>query len=283
MKIAITTDMEGVAGINTFDAWTLPGGYFYEVGKELLTDETNAAIKGFMEHGFDEVIVLDAHGHGGIDIRDLDERVYYQRGFAGPYPVGMTADCDALAWVGQHAKAGTPYAHLAHTSSVYVRDQRINGISVGEFGMGVYMAATFAAAPIFGSGDKAFCEEAKALCPNIHTVCVKWGQIPGSGDECTGPEYRVRNEAAIHISPKRACEAIYEEACKAADDFMADRKKFLIEPLKNPITVEIDYRTDYHGEVVHKAYHHNTDIIAAMNLSWADPDRKQTEKMPAKN
>ena len=281
MKIGITTDMEGVAGVNTFDAWTMPDGWFYEIGKELLTEEVNAAVKGFLENGFDEAIVFDAHGHGGVDIRLLDERVLYQRGFEGPYPVGITPDCDALAWVGQHAKAGTSCAHLAHTSSVYVRDQRINGISVGEFGMGVYMAAGMkpkAPAPIFGSGDAAFCKEAVALCPNIHTVCVKWGQIPGSGDECTGPEYRVRNEAAVHLSPKRACKLIYEEACKAARDYIANPEKFKVAPLEEPYTVEIDYRTDYHGEVVHKVYRHETDLIAAMNLTWADPDRIQTEK-----
>ena len=285
MRIGITTDMEGVAGVNTFDAWTMPGGYFYEIGKELLTDEVNAAVRGFLENGFDEAIIFDAHGHGGVDIRKLDERVLYQRGFAGPYPVGITPECDALAWVGQHAKAGTSCAHLAHTSSVYVRDQRINGVSVGEFGMGVYMAATMdpAPVPIFGSGDEAFCKEAKALCPHIHTVCVKRGQIPGSGDECTGPEYRVRNEAAVHISPKLACKKIYEEACAAAQDFMKRPDKFRIAPLPAPYTVEIDYRTDYHGEVVHKVYRHESDLIAAMNLTWADPDRKQTEKAKLKD
>ena len=71
MRIGITTDMEGVAGVNTFDAWTMPGGYFYDIGKELLTDEVNAAVRGFLENGFDEAIIFDAHGHGGVDIRKI--------------------------------------------------------------------------------------------------------------------------------------------------------------------------------------------------------------------
>lgn len=76
----------------------------------------------------------------------------------------MTPDFDAVAWVGQHAKAGTPFAHLAHTSSMRVVDQRINNISVGEFGMSVFMGVVMGIQPIFGSGDLAFCKEAAALC-----------------------------------------------------------------------------------------------------------------------
>ena len=124
----------------------------------------------------------------------------------------MTPDFDAVAWVGQHAKAGTPFAHLAHTSSMRVVDQRINGISVGEFGMSVFMGVVMGIQPIFGSGDLAFCKEAAALCPEIVTVSVKAGVIPGSGWDCLTEEYRERNTAAIHLHPHEARRRIYEGA-----------------------------------------------------------------------
>ena len=114
----------------------------------------------------------------------------------------MTPDFDAVAWVGQHAKAGTPFAHLAHTSSMRVVDQRINGISVGEFGMSVFMGVVMGIQPIFGSGDLAFCKEAAALCPEMITVSVKEGVIPGSGRECPetlGPP--VQSSGTLYVHP----------------------------------------------------------------------------------
>lgn len=84
MRLFLITDMEGGAGVLNSEDWCFPGGRCYETGRMLLTEEVNAAVRGFLEHGFDEVLVADAHGLGGLDLLRLDERVRYQRGFAGP-------------------------------------------------------------------------------------------------------------------------------------------------------------------------------------------------------
>jgi len=270
MRLIMLTDMEGCAGILNSSDWCFPGGMYYEQGKSLLTQEVNAAVRGFLENGFDEILVIDGHGHGGLDLLHLDERVSYQRGFVGPYPVGLTDRYDALAFIGQHAKAGTPFAHLPHTSSMDVVDQRVNGISVGEFGQVVYMGAAMGIRPIFGSGDKAFCAEAQAMCPHIHTVCVKEGLMPGAGADCTAEAYRERNTAAIHIHPHIARRKIYEGACQAARAFLADREAFHIPPLQGPFTVELDFRTSRPGVHEKKVYTHENDLIEAWNLSWRD-------------
>lgn len=268
MRLVMMTDMEGCAGINNFHDWVFPGGMFYDTGREILTEEVNAAARAFFDNGFEEILVLDAHGHGGVNILQLDERLLYQRGWVGPYPMGMTERYDALAFIGQHAKASTPFAHLAHTSSLNILDQRINGISIGEFGMTVFMAASLGIRPIYGSGDKAFCAEAKALCPNIHTTCVKEGLMPGAGEEYLAEEYRLRNTAAVHIHPLAAREKIYEEASAAARAFLADPEKYRVEPLTSPFTVEMDYRTDVPLVADKRKYIHDTDLIAALNMSW---------------
>lgn len=268
MRLVMMTDMEGCAGINNFHDWVFPGGMFYDTGREILTEEVNAAARAFFDNGFEEILVLDAHGHGGVNILQLDERLLYQRGWVGPYPMGMTERYDALAFIGQHAKASTPFAHLAHTSSLNILDQRINGISIGEFGMTVFMAASLGIRPIYGSGDKAFCAEAKALCPNIHTTWVKEGLMPGTGYECTTAEYYDRNIAAVQLHPKAARKKIYEEASAAARAFLADPEKYRMEPLKGPFVVEIDYRTDFPGIPATMRYEHETDVIAALNKSW---------------
>ena len=146
----------------------------------------------------------------------------------------MTPDFDAVAWVGQHAKAGTPFAHLAHTSSMRVVNQRINNISVGEFGMSVFMGVVMGIQPIFGSGDLAFCKEAAALCPGMVAVSVKEGVIPGSGSECLTEEYRERNTAAIHLHPLEARRRIYEGAREAARRFVSAPEAFSVRPLEAP-------------------------------------------------
>lgn len=273
MRLVLMTDMEGTAGVRDSVNWCLPKGEYYSAGRKLVTEEVNAAVRAFFDNGFEEVLVLDAHGHGGVDILNLDERILYQRGFVGPYPMGLTTQYDAIAWVGQHAKAGTPYAHLCHTSSMNVLDQRVNGISMGEFGMLVYMAATMDIRPIYGSGDKAFCEEARALCPSIHTTCVKEGLMPGAGEDCLAEEYRRRNIAAVHLHPLAAREKIYADAAAAARAFMADPEHYRVTPLEGPFTVEMDYRTDSRGVADRRKYTHETDLIAAFNMSWDDRPR----------
>ena len=61
------TDLEGVAGVINFDDYCTPKGRYYEVARELLTKEVNAAIERLLEAGADEFLVVDGHGYGGIN------------------------------------------------------------------------------------------------------------------------------------------------------------------------------------------------------------------------
>jgi len=91
MKIYLMTDMEGCAGILNHDDWVLPSGRYYDAGRRILTDETNAAIDGFFAEGATEIVVVDGHGAGGIDPLRLDSRAQLQRGYRGEpvYPFGL--------------------------------------------------------------------------------------------------------------------------------------------------------------------------------------------------
>ena len=55
MKILMMTDLEGVAGILNFVAWCTPEGRYYDKAKRLLTQEVNAAAKGFFDGGVEAV------------------------------------------------------------------------------------------------------------------------------------------------------------------------------------------------------------------------------------
>jgi D-amino peptidase len=61
MKLHISVDMEGVAGVAAaYD--TMLGAPHYEYCRRLMTSECNAAIEGCFEAGASEVLVNDSHG-----------------------------------------------------------------------------------------------------------------------------------------------------------------------------------------------------------------------------
>lgn len=215
-RVYIITDMEGVAGILDSENWCKPEGRYYELGKEFLTAEVNAAIEGFARAGATEFLVADGHGHGGINPKLLDRRAELARNWSPPpYPFSLDNSFGYAAWVGQHAMARTEFAHLAHTGNFGVFETTINGTPVGEFGEVALCATQLGVRVIFGSGDMAFTKEAQALVPGIETVAVKRGTTPGRGDECDRDAYGKRNLAAIHCQPQRARQMIREAAERA--------------------------------------------------------------------
>jgi len=176
MRIYLVTDLEGVCGVMNFAGWCMPESRYYEMAKQLLTAEVNAAIEGFLAGGATEVAVLDGHGYGGIRGELLHPAAELMRVWPGQWPFLLDERAyDGVAWVGQHAKAGTPFAHLAHTGNFDCRDDAINTTSVGEFGRIALCAGELGIRVLFASGDRAFTEEAQALAPGVETVAVKRG------------------------------------------------------------------------------------------------------------
>jgi len=246
MKVYMMTDIEGVAGVMNSVDWALATGRYNEKGKEFLTREVNAAIDGLCAAGATEIVIQDGHGSGAINMDLLDPRAKLQRGWdtsgGGAYPFGMNDSFDVMVYVGQHPKAGTEYGHLCHTGSMNVIDKTVNGISIGEFGEGVFLANTFGITPIFASGCLAFTKEAEALVPGIVTVAVKEGVMSGSGDECTADAYRLRNAGAIHLQPQKARELIREGAFKALMKYREDPASFQPTKISAPYSQKVIYR-----------------------------------------
>ncbi|MEH7386942.1 M55 family metallopeptidase [Bacillus sp. JJ1521] len=63
MKIYVSVDMEGIAGI-LLPEQLKKGGLLYEEARKLLTAEVNVVIEGLIEAGAEEIYVKDAHGTG---------------------------------------------------------------------------------------------------------------------------------------------------------------------------------------------------------------------------
>ncbi len=265
IKVYIMTDMEGVAGILDSEHWCKLESRYYDLGKEFLTLEVNAAIEGFARAGATEFLVADGHGWGGINPKLLDPRAELARNWAPPpYPFSLERGVHFAAWVGQHAMSRTEFAHLAHTGNMGVFETTINGQPVGEFGEMAACASQLGVRTIFGAGDLAFTKEARALVPGIETVAVKRGATSGRGDECDAVAYAKRNLAAVHLQPERARRLILAGAERALTRAKAD-KRFGIVALKPPyerVTI-LRPQGDQPKRVGRSS--HADDVIALMN------------------
>ncbi|KYH39540.1 MAG: hypothetical protein AYL33_007980 [Candidatus Bathyarchaeota archaeon B63] len=257
MKVYVMTDLEGVAGVINFDDYGTPKGRYYETARELTTNEANAAIEGLIEAGAKEILVVDGHGHGAINPLLLHPSAKLLSGRPLKYPFGCDRSFDAAVIIGQHAKSNTDGGHLSHTFSFEVEELTINGISLGELGCNMLSAAYFGVPTVMVSGDKAACEEALALVPNIEVAPVKEGIKRGSAVGLTGEQNKLFNEAAIHLHPEKACELIRERARRGLER-LSEIKPFWLDP---PYELIIKLRPEKEGKTGRIAKVRSKDIL----------------------
>lgn len=180
MKVYISADIEGVAGIaNWEEARKTSREYPYFA--EQMTREVAAACEGANVSGATEILVKDAHGSGrNIDPSKLPENVNLIRGWSGhPYKMiqGIDESFEAVAFVGYHSYGGSNANPLAHTINSSVIDYiKLNGEYLSEFLLHAYLATYLGVPVVFLSGDKGICEEARRFNQNIVTVAVSEGE-----------------------------------------------------------------------------------------------------------
>ncbi len=269
MKILIMTDMEGCAGILTHDDWVMRTGMYYAKGIRLLTEEVNAAIDGFYAAGATDILVVDGHGAGGIDPEMLDERVELLRaGCEAAHPWGLDSSFAALAFVGQHAKSGTPYSHITHTQWFNYLDLAINGISIGEYGQMALCAMELGIPTIFAAGELALAAEAEALTPGVVTVVTKRGLHPDGLDDLDGNAYRNAKLGAIHRSPHLVRRLIRDGARQAVETLQRDPSAFGYPAITPPFVRTARFR-QYGDTPPYAAYDtHPDSIITLMDLPF---------------
>src|SRR3954467_14661086 len=174
MRVFISVDMEGVAGVATLDQ-IIRGGTGYPRAQALMTEEANAAIRGAFAGGADEVLVNDSHGTmDNLLHEQLDARA--QVVFGAPRPSCMVqgiAPDDALAvFVGYHAAAGAEGV-LAHTFSSNFTELRVNGNAMSEAEVnGLYAASRGVPVGVL-TGDDQICAVARKAFPGVTAVEVK--------------------------------------------------------------------------------------------------------------
>nr|WP_298683209.1 M55 family metallopeptidase [uncultured Dongia sp.] len=178
MKVFISSDIEGTAGITHWDEAEKKHDAYPEF-RELMTGEVLAAIEGAIEGGATEILVKDAHDSGrNIITANLPSCVRIIRGWSGtPLSMvqGIDEGFDVAVFTGYHSRAGSETNPLAHTMNLRVSELRLNGVPASEFHLHATAAAYYKVPAVFISGDKGICEDARRLNPNMVTVPVLEG------------------------------------------------------------------------------------------------------------
>ncbi len=203
MKVFISTDFEGVAGIVDWDQ-ILANGRDYEMGRRLLIDETNAVIDGAAEAGATEFVVNDSHSFmRNIPPAELHGRASYIAGKHKPLYMmeGLDSSFDAIFFVGYHGSIGARAAILSHSYNPRaVWEVKINGRIVGETALNALVAAHYGVPIALVTGDQATAREARETLPNVECVIVKES---------------ITRYAAANLHPQVACERLREGAMRA--------------------------------------------------------------------
>ncbi|MEX2355709.1 MAG: M55 family metallopeptidase [Thermaerobacterales bacterium] len=225
MKIYISVDMEGVAGI-VDRAQGSAGGMDYGRGRQLMTLEAASAAQAALDAGADEVVISDSHGSNGsrnLIIEDLPEDVWLISGDSRPLLQMQELDesYDALIMIGYHTRHGFSGV-LDHTiSGRDVYEVRINGRPVGEVEINAALAGHFGVPVTAVSGDNKLADELAEWLPWSRRIVVKRA---------------VGRHAAASMHPRRARALIYDEVKASLENLNA------MQPLVVDTPVTIDYQ-----------------------------------------
>ncbi len=223
MKILISVDIEGVAGVYHPEQ-VRPGNPEYERARRLMAAEANAAIEGAFEGGAAEVFVNDSHGaFRNMPPELLDPRAQAIQG--KPRYLSMVSGVElgvhGVCFIGYHARSRAR-GILAHTINSFAFARiSLNGRELGEAGIYGALAGAYGAPVIAASGDDAFIAETRDLFPHASFVQTKRATGAGSG---------------ISLSPERACAAIREGVAQAVVR-VGQARPFCID---GPVTVVLE-------------------------------------------
>jgi D-amino peptidase len=178
MKVYISVDIEGVAGITHWDEAEKNHPDYAEF-REIMTREAMAAIDGARAAGATEIWVKDAHDSGrNLMTSLLPADVTLVRDWSG-HPYSMIQELDAsfaaLVMIGYHSAVGSETNSLAHTMNTRTQMIRLNGKPASEFILFCLAAASLGVPTVFVSGDLGLMEEVERTHPKIGRLAVKRG------------------------------------------------------------------------------------------------------------
>jgi D-amino peptidase len=225
MRIFISVDMEGISGVEKVEE-IFRGMPAYHTFRQIMAGDVNAAVQGAFEGGATDVVVADSHGYMcNLRPKDLHRRVTLKSGMKRTLCQfkGFSVRFDAAFFIGYHSKAGTENGILSHTWIPAFQDVRVNGLSVGEYGLNGFLVSSFGVPIILLTGDDKTVEQARPLLGDIEYVVVKKSLGYFEGDHLPLAE----SHARIREGARRAVQ-------KAA------QQKTPILKVSLPVTFELD-------------------------------------------
>ncbi|HEY2780749.1 MAG TPA: M55 family metallopeptidase [Steroidobacteraceae bacterium] len=234
LKVYISVDMEGVAGVVTGDQ-LIPGGFEYERFRRFMTDEAVAAVRGAQAAGATEVVVSDSHGNGEslmIELFPKDVRIVRSWPRHGEMMAGLDSSFAAALFVGYHASTTNPKGVRAHTiSSAHFTRVALNGTAVTEAELNAAYAGAMGVPVVFISGDDAAISEVTGRLGSMQTVITKKS---------------LGFHSAETLTPAAACDLIYQGAL-AAVSHRDQRKPYVV---STPVTLDISFKSYTTAEIV---------------------------------
>lgn len=234
MRVYISVDMEGVAGIS-HPGPTDPKDVRYPTSVALMIGETNAAIEGALDGGATDILVNDSHWnmtnllpmelHPGARLLQGSKPWSMVAG-AQPGPDGRPG-FDVALFVGYHARAGHPTGTIAHTYSGAPVETRLAGRPTGEYGLNALVLGAWGVPVGLVTGDDALAEEVEAWLPWAERVVVKTADTTAS---------------ASSAHPSVACERIRAGAQRAVSRAMAGAGGGLqLLDVERPVAIDVEY------------------------------------------
>lgn len=206
-RVLIIYDMEGVSGVTHYEMLWVERPEEYAKGRESLTSDVNAAIRGVFAGGAGSVWIQDGHGSGNtkepdllIDKMDPRAKFDFRDHDFDPYNTGIDGSVDAIVCVAMHAHANTN-GFMAHTVTDRI-SYRINGVDFTETHIVALSAARWGIPVIMVSGDQVLGEELKPDFPELEYAVVKTAKSRALAETLPEGEAARRIEAAA----KRAME-----------------------------------------------------------------------------
>src|SRR5437899_632635 len=234
LKIYLSVDMEGVAGVVTADQLG-PGGFEYERFRRFMTNETLAAVLAAKASGATATVVSDSHGNGeSLLVEEFPKDVRIVRSWPrhGSMMAGLDASFDGALFVGYHASTTNEHGVRAHTfSSAHLARVALNGNAVTEGEFNAAYAGSLGVPVIFASGDDAATEELRSRLGNIAIVETKKS---------------LGFHSAETITPEASCEKI-TAGVRAALARLRDFKPYV---LKTPVTLELTFKNYTPAEIL---------------------------------
>lgn len=232
MRVFLSVDIEGVAGISHWDEATISHPDYPRFQQQMMA-EAVAACEGALAAGAMAITVKDAHATArNLNGGSLPRPTELISGWSGhPFSMvqGLDETYDAAAFIGYHAKAGDGGNPLSHTLTGQVHTMTLNGERMSEFRLHALAAALVGVPVVFASGDQTLCDDLASTQPATATFATKWGEGPS--------QHSVHPEVAVE-SIRSGMQAALEGDTAAALIDLPDRFEFELHYKQHTVAYE---------------------------------------------